>query len=212
MELTDLTIDSTRTAIADGKTSATALAGDFYAKIESDDPKIGAYLILSKEPTPLVRSCVAAAPRSARFSTPGMRMLAGMNLIYLGGFGSAGAIRRVAPITRLRHSVIRMAMVGCFRKSRRAFLAGSIRLRQHSRQRAIWQRRCGGRKPRTAKRSTERGPWISPANERLSGVVALSPAILRDSRRRLQDSQVNLIRQEPAGFGRIMRRLTPDLK
>src|SRR6266478_2013577 len=49
MDLTGLTIDSTRTAIADGKTSATALAGAFYAKIESDDPKIGAFLILSKE-------------------------------------------------------------------------------------------------------------------------------------------------------------------
>ena len=49
MDLTGLTIDSTRTAIADGKTSATALAEAFYAKIESDDPKIGAYLILSKE-------------------------------------------------------------------------------------------------------------------------------------------------------------------
>ena len=49
MELTGLTIDSTRSAIANGKTSATALAEAFYAKIESDDPKIGAYLILSKE-------------------------------------------------------------------------------------------------------------------------------------------------------------------
>jgi aspartyl-tRNA(Asn)/glutamyl-tRNA(Gln) amidotransferase subunit A len=49
MELTGLTIDSARSAIADGKSSATALAEAFYAKIESDDPKIGAYLILSKE-------------------------------------------------------------------------------------------------------------------------------------------------------------------
>src|SRR5436190_5556405 len=49
MELTGLTIDSARSAIADGKTSARALAEAFYAKIESDDPKIGAYLILSKE-------------------------------------------------------------------------------------------------------------------------------------------------------------------
>ena len=49
MELTGLTIDSTRSAIAERKTSATALAEAFYAKIESDDPKIGAYLILSKE-------------------------------------------------------------------------------------------------------------------------------------------------------------------
>src|SRR5438105_2025305 len=49
MDLTGLTIDSARSAIADRKTSATALAGAFYAKIESDDPKIRAYLVLSKE-------------------------------------------------------------------------------------------------------------------------------------------------------------------
>src|SRR5947199_5883460 len=49
MELTGLTIDSTRSAIAERKTSATALADAFYTKIESDDPEIGAYLILSKE-------------------------------------------------------------------------------------------------------------------------------------------------------------------
>jgi aspartyl-tRNA(Asn)/glutamyl-tRNA(Gln) amidotransferase subunit A len=48
MNLTGLTIDSARSAIADRKTSAAALAEEFYAKIESDDPKIGAYLILSK--------------------------------------------------------------------------------------------------------------------------------------------------------------------
>jgi aspartyl-tRNA(Asn)/glutamyl-tRNA(Gln) amidotransferase subunit A len=49
MNLTGLTIDSARSAIAAGKISASALAETFYAKIESDDPKIGAYLILSKE-------------------------------------------------------------------------------------------------------------------------------------------------------------------
>ncbi len=51
-----------------------------------------------------------------------------------------------------------------------------------------------------ANRSTNRGPWISPANEKLSGVVALSPAISRDHRQFLQDSQINLVRQEPGGF------------
>jgi len=51
-----------------------------------------------------------------------------------------------------------------------------------------------------AKRSFNRGPWISPANEKLSGVVSLSPAISRDHWQLLQDSQVNLVRQEPAGF------------
>ncbi len=49
MNLTGLTIDSARSVIEEGKTSAAALAESFYAKIESDDPKIGAYLILSKE-------------------------------------------------------------------------------------------------------------------------------------------------------------------
>ncbi|HEX4606538.1 MAG TPA: hypothetical protein VH724_21240, partial [Candidatus Angelobacter sp.] len=51
-----------------------------------------------------------------------------------------------------------------------------------------------------AKRSTARGPWISPANEKLSGVVSLSPVISRDHWQLLQDSQINLVRQEPAGF------------
>jgi aspartyl-tRNA(Asn)/glutamyl-tRNA(Gln) amidotransferase subunit A len=49
MNLAGLTIDAARTAVADGKTSATALAESYFAKIESDDPKIGAYLMLSKE-------------------------------------------------------------------------------------------------------------------------------------------------------------------
>lgn len=49
MNLTGLTIDSARSAIAERKTSAVALTEAFYAKIERDDPKIGAYLILSHE-------------------------------------------------------------------------------------------------------------------------------------------------------------------
>jgi aspartyl-tRNA(Asn)/glutamyl-tRNA(Gln) amidotransferase subunit A len=49
MNLTGLTTDAARSAVAERKTSAAALAEAFYAKIESDDPKIGAYLILSKE-------------------------------------------------------------------------------------------------------------------------------------------------------------------
>jgi aspartyl-tRNA(Asn)/glutamyl-tRNA(Gln) amidotransferase subunit A len=49
MDLTGLTIDAARSAVAERKTSALALAEAFYAKIESDDPKIGAYLILSRE-------------------------------------------------------------------------------------------------------------------------------------------------------------------
>jgi len=39
-----------------------------------------------------------------------------------------------------------------------------------------------------------------PRNEKLSGVVALSPSISRDHWQLLQDAQVNLVRQEPAGF------------
>jgi phage tail sheath protein FI len=51
-----------------------------------------------------------------------------------------------------------------------------------------------------AKRSSKRGPWVSPANEKLTGVVSLSPPILRTYLQLFQDSQVNLIRQEPSGF------------
>jgi len=49
MHLNGLTIDSARSAVAEGKTSAARLAEAYYTKIESDDPKIGAYLVLSKE-------------------------------------------------------------------------------------------------------------------------------------------------------------------
>jgi phage tail sheath protein FI len=51
-----------------------------------------------------------------------------------------------------------------------------------------------------AMRSSQRGPWISPANEPLHGVVDMTPPIGRGSRQELQDSLINLIRQEPAGF------------
>jgi aspartyl-tRNA(Asn)/glutamyl-tRNA(Gln) amidotransferase subunit A len=61
MDISKLTIDSARAAVADGKTSATALAEAFYAKIDSDDPKIGAYLILAKE-----RALAKAAEIDAR--------------------------------------------------------------------------------------------------------------------------------------------------
>jgi aspartyl-tRNA(Asn)/glutamyl-tRNA(Gln) amidotransferase subunit A len=49
MNLDLLTIDAARSAVQERKTSAVALAESFYAKIESDDPKIGAFLTLSKE-------------------------------------------------------------------------------------------------------------------------------------------------------------------
>ena len=49
MDLNLLTIDAARSAVQERETSATALAESYFAKIESDDPKIGAYLTLSKE-------------------------------------------------------------------------------------------------------------------------------------------------------------------
>ncbi|HKR83558.1 MAG TPA: amidase family protein, partial [Terriglobales bacterium] len=49
MDLRNLTIEAARSAVVEGRTSATALAESYFAKIESDDPKIGAYLMLSKE-------------------------------------------------------------------------------------------------------------------------------------------------------------------
>jgi hypothetical protein len=51
-----------------------------------------------------------------------------------------------------------------------------------------------------AMRSSSRGPWISPANEPLHGVVDLTPPILKSSRQQLQDAQINLVRQEATGF------------
>jgi hypothetical protein len=51
-----------------------------------------------------------------------------------------------------------------------------------------------------ASRAIRRGAWIAPANERLVGVVALSPPLARTRRRQLQDAQVNVVWQEPRGF------------
>src|SRR5450631_2261391 len=49
MDLAALTIDAARSAVQERKTTAAALAESFYAKIESEDPKIGAFLTLSKD-------------------------------------------------------------------------------------------------------------------------------------------------------------------
>jgi aspartyl-tRNA(Asn)/glutamyl-tRNA(Gln) amidotransferase subunit A len=49
MDLKLLTIDAARSAVQEGKTTATSLAVAFYSKIEKDDPQIGAYLTLSKD-------------------------------------------------------------------------------------------------------------------------------------------------------------------
>jgi aspartyl-tRNA(Asn)/glutamyl-tRNA(Gln) amidotransferase subunit A len=49
MNLTSLTIDGARSAIQERKTTATALAETYYARIQKDDPVIGAYLTLCKD-------------------------------------------------------------------------------------------------------------------------------------------------------------------
>jgi aspartyl-tRNA(Asn)/glutamyl-tRNA(Gln) amidotransferase subunit A len=49
MDLKLLTIDAARSAVQNGKITASALTESFYAKIEKDDPEIGSYLTLSKE-------------------------------------------------------------------------------------------------------------------------------------------------------------------
>lgn len=49
MNLDLLTIDGARSAVQERKTSAAALAESFYFKIQNDDPKIGAFLTLSKD-------------------------------------------------------------------------------------------------------------------------------------------------------------------
>jgi aspartyl-tRNA(Asn)/glutamyl-tRNA(Gln) amidotransferase subunit A len=49
MNLELLTIDAARSAVQERETSAAMLAESFYAKIQSDDPKIGAFLTLCKD-------------------------------------------------------------------------------------------------------------------------------------------------------------------
>ncbi|HEX6096524.1 MAG TPA: hypothetical protein VF432_09390 [Thermoanaerobaculia bacterium] len=51
-----------------------------------------------------------------------------------------------------------------------------------------------------AARALARGAWVAPANEPLTGVLALTPEIPAHARQSLQDAAVNLIRREPAGF------------
>ena len=49
MDLRSFTIDDARAAVQEQRVSAIALAESYYAKIENDDPQIGAFLTLSKE-------------------------------------------------------------------------------------------------------------------------------------------------------------------
>lgn len=51
-----------------------------------------------------------------------------------------------------------------------------------------------------ARRTLARGAWIAPANEQLHDVMALTPPIARGRWLDLQTAQINLVRQEPAGF------------
>lgn len=51
-----------------------------------------------------------------------------------------------------------------------------------------------------AQRSQHRGAWIAPANVPLLDAVGLTTAIQRANWQRLQDLQLNLIRQEPRGI------------
>jgi aspartyl-tRNA(Asn)/glutamyl-tRNA(Gln) amidotransferase subunit A len=49
MDLHKLTIDATRTAIQERKTTAFAIAEECYVRIQKDDGQIGAFLTLSKD-------------------------------------------------------------------------------------------------------------------------------------------------------------------
>src|SRR5512146_2819310 len=49
MDIGLLTIESARTAVLERKTTAVALAESFYKKIDNEDPKIGAYLTLTRD-------------------------------------------------------------------------------------------------------------------------------------------------------------------
>ncbi|WP_438035783.1 hypothetical protein [Sorangium sp. So ce204] len=51
-----------------------------------------------------------------------------------------------------------------------------------------------------ASRAIRRGAWISPANEALADVVALSPALSPSRWEALLDARVNVLRQEARGF------------
>jgi len=51
-----------------------------------------------------------------------------------------------------------------------------------------------------AKRSFERGAWIAPANDPLRGVVGLLPLVESTRWLDIQESKINLIRDEPQGY------------
>jgi Asp-tRNA(Asn)/Glu-tRNA(Gln) amidotransferase A subunit family amidase len=49
MDLNLLTIDAVRSGVQERKTTAVSLTEAMYDKIKEDDPKIGAFLALSRE-------------------------------------------------------------------------------------------------------------------------------------------------------------------
>ncbi len=51
-----------------------------------------------------------------------------------------------------------------------------------------------------AARAARRGAWIAAANEPMSDVLALDPAVAASDWQALQDAQVNLLRSDPRGF------------
>jgi hypothetical protein len=59
---------------------------------------------------------------------------------------------------------------------------------------------CGTMSGMFARRALRRGAWIAPANEALTGVVALEPRIAERYHFPLQEARINLVRQEPRGF------------
>ena len=59
---------------------------------------------------------------------------------------------------------------------------------------------CGAVSGVFAQRALRRGAWIAPANEPLRGNVALTPPISRERYLDLQNTGINLVRQEPRGF------------
>src|SRR5215471_7754441 len=65
MNLDSLTIDAVRIAVQERKTTALSLAEGYYAKIQSDDPQIGAYLTLCSE------RAIAQADRIDRMAAEG---------------------------------------------------------------------------------------------------------------------------------------------
>jgi aspartyl-tRNA(Asn)/glutamyl-tRNA(Gln) amidotransferase subunit A len=68
MDLNTLTVEEARAAVQERRTTATSLAEACYAKIQKEDPGIGAFLTLSKE------RALEAADRTDRMAAEGKRL------------------------------------------------------------------------------------------------------------------------------------------